>query len=123
VTHLHPLTPPHLYFSFHPFHRQYPHFLRLLPFPTRRSSDLRELAAGAPQPVVGDHFPACVLGPHPLRPAAGDEPADRPDSNRHRSEEHTSELQSRENLVCRLLLEKKKTRARKDIPQKGQRRL
>src|SRR5690606_41971063 len=28
--------------------------------------------------------------------------------NRFRSEEHTSELQSRENLVCRLLLEKKK---------------
>src|SRR5207302_3810986 len=27
---------------------------------------------------------------------------------RSRSEEHTSELQSRENLVCRLLLEKKK---------------
>src|SRR5690606_39876983 len=27
-----------------------------------------------------------------------------------RSEEHTSELQSRENLVCRLLLEKKKSR-------------
>src|SRR5690606_40377426 len=27
-----------------------------------------------------------------------------------RSEEHTSELQSRENLVCRLLLEKKKNR-------------
>ena len=29
-------------------------------------------------------------------------------SNRNRSEEHTSELQSRRNLVCRLLLEKKK---------------
>src|SRR5690606_41676087 len=29
-----------------------------------------------------------------------------------RSEEHTSELQSRENLVCRLLLEKKKKRTR-----------
>src|SRR5436309_7104512 len=29
-------------------------------------------------------------------------------SSRTRSEEHTSELQSRENLVCRLLLEKKK---------------
>src|SRR5690606_42020341 len=29
---------------------------------------------------------------------------------RMRSEEHTSELQSRENLVCRLLLEKKKKR-------------
>src|SRR5690606_41175800 len=28
---------------------------------------------------------------------------------RARSEEHTTELQSRENLVCRLLLEKKKT--------------
>src|SRR5690606_42111181 len=28
-----------------------------------------------------------------------------------RSEEHTSELQSRENLVCRLLLEKKKENA------------
>src|SRR5690606_40362214 len=28
--------------------------------------------------------------------------------DQHRSEEHTSELQSRENLVCRLLLEKKK---------------
>src|SRR5690606_40627228 len=28
--------------------------------------------------------------------------------NLPRSEEHTSELQSRENLVCRLLLEKKK---------------
>src|SRR5436309_8447451 len=31
-----------------------------------------------------------------------------PDGPDHRSEEHTSELQSRENLVCRLLLEKKK---------------
>src|SRR5690606_39596504 len=31
------------------------------------------------------------------------------DENYLRSEEHTSELQSRENLVCRLLLEKKYT--------------
>src|SRR5690349_22939214 len=29
----------------------------------------------------------------------------------HRSEEHTSELQSRRDLVCRLLLEKKKIKA------------
>src|SRR5690606_40239411 len=29
-----------------------------------------------------------------------------------RSEEHTSELQSRENLVCRLLLEKKKAKTK-----------
>src|SRR5690606_40316698 len=34
--------------------------------------------------------------------------ADELPSHRPRSEEHTSELQSRENLVCRLLLEKKK---------------
>src|SRR5690606_41191106 len=31
-----------------------------------------------------------------------------PTTTPRRSEEHTSELQSRENLVCRLLLEKKK---------------
>src|SRR5260370_32749224 len=31
-----------------------------------------------------------------------------PPSNKERSEEHTSELQSHLNLVCRLLLEKKK---------------
>src|SRR2546430_9126753 len=30
----------------------------------------------------------------------------------HRSEEHTSELQSQSNLVCRLLLEKKKKKRR-----------
>src|SRR5690606_2946107 len=34
------------------------------------------------------------------------------DQRVERSEEHTSELQSRENLVCRLLLEKKKTQKR-----------
>src|SRR5690606_6871740 len=34
--------------------------------------------------------------------------APRRERPRSRSEEHTSELQSRENLVCRLLLEKKK---------------
>src|SRR2546429_5867591 len=33
-----------------------------------------------------------------------------PRGHRPRSEEHTSELQSRLHLVCRLLLEKKKTR-------------
>src|SRR6266850_6243694 len=38
------------------------------------------------------------------RPASALRPARRPD----RSEEHTSELQSPCNLVCRLLLEKKK---------------
>src|SRR5438477_7192470 len=35
---------------------------------------------------------------------------------RWRSEEHTSELQSHVNLVCRLLLEKKKKNVTKEIP-------
>src|SRR2546427_2975854 len=35
-------------------------------------------------------------------------------SGRGRSEEHTSELQSQSNLVCRLLLEKKKKRSTPD---------
>src|SRR5690349_23927653 len=35
-----------------------------------------------------------------------------------RSEEHTSELQSRRDLVCRLLLEKKKKKKKKNIKKK-----
>src|SRR3712207_7274329 len=42
------------------------------------------------------------------RPAVGAAPA----TIQRRSEEHTSELQSRQYLVCRLLLEKKKNDAR-----------
>src|SRR3712207_7358387 len=37
---------------------------------------------------------------------------------RHRSEEHTSELQSRQYLVCRLLLEKKKKKVTSTFCQK-----
>src|SRR5437868_10275944 len=45
-----------------------------------------------------------------LQPAgSGGVAAGRQMLRRHRSEEHTSELQSRFDLVCRLLLEKKKT--------------
>src|SRR5688572_31681179 len=33
----------------------------------------------------------------------------------HRSEEHTSELQSQSNLVCRLLLEKKKKKKKQNL--------
>src|SRR2546422_4737244 len=56
------------------------------------------VAAGPPQALercrpVLDAMGQCVI-------VAGDDP---------RSEEHTSELQSRLHLVCRLLLEKKKT--------------
>src|SRR5439155_21939109 len=42
------------------------------------------------------------------RPVRGGRHATEPDERHVRSEEHTSELQSRGHLVCRLLLEKKK---------------
>src|SRR2546422_5684313 len=57
--------------------------------------------------IVGTPLPICFVehvlahgGGRPLETTVGDE---------LRSEEHTSELQSRLHLVCRLLLEKKKT--------------
>src|SRR6266478_7801371 len=51
-------------------------------------------------PRVGTHFPNRTLNGSPV--------ARREDTKYTRSEEHTSELQSQSNLVCRLLLEKKK---------------
>src|SRR2546422_2134720 len=41
-----------------------------------------------------------------------------PKESQRRSEEHTSELQSRLHLVCRLLLEKKKHKTKKDLRQR-----
>src|SRR5690606_40502348 len=91
------------------------HTRRALPsFPTRRSSDLRVLHLGkrglevllrTDDRVVGigaglGEPPDVAVDDHTLELDVFVEP---------RSEEHTSELQSRENLVCRLLLEKKKT--------------
>src|SRR5690606_40752434 len=91
------------------------------PFPTRRSSDL---AAGLDEQGAGPVPPPAqrrgARGQPPFPPRDGDphragagNPAahrGRPQQrgDRRRSEEHTSELQSRENLVCRLLPEKKK---------------
>src|SRR2546429_3515234 len=49
--------------------------------------------------------PAC---PTPSGPSAGPRATSNARTHRPRSEEHTSELQSRLHLVCRLLLEKKK---------------
>src|SRR5690606_10128905 len=53
-------------------------------------------------------------GPRALRKREGEASAvpPREGGGSARSEEHTSELQSRENLVCRLLLEKKKKRCK-----------
>src|SRR3712207_9051197 len=51
-------------------------------------------------------------GPHSRRSAR---PQRERGSRTRRSEEHTSELQSRQYLVCRLLLEKKKKRLQLEI--------
>src|SRR3712207_8212696 len=68
--------------------------------------------AREPDHVAGVHVDA-VLGLRPLvalaRPAPVAQQVARDVEHQHRSEEHTSELQSRQYLVCRLLLEKKKT--------------
>src|SRR5438093_7086553 len=68
------------------------YYLHLHSFPTRRSSDLttrgrRRTSSSCPTWLSGELAVARPVG---------------------RSEEHTSELQSLTNLVCRLLLEKKK---------------
>src|SRR3712207_7475734 len=66
-----------------------------------------------------DRFPPELVDGHlePLRRSLGISREEflglgriRPADPGERSEEHTSELQSRQYLVCRLLLEKKKTR-------------
>src|SRR5207302_3871065 len=87
-------------------------------FPTRRSSDLRrppsrQALRRAPTlqtPESITHHPQELPGLHRKRHDLWDVPdADHVVFGEAlRSEEHTSELQSRENLVCRLLLEKKK---------------
>src|SRR5260221_7654374 len=53
---------------------------------------------------IPGYFPLAVTGVSPLAPSGRGAPPP------PRSEEHTSELQSHSDLVCRLLLEKKKKR-------------
>src|SRR5690606_41745374 len=100
----------------------YPYHLLLHSFPTRRSSDLEGTAQAVPSLHV---LPSSPISPRRTAPRPPSVPAAHPtkgclcertqrplrldDPRSARSEEHTSELQSRENLVCRLLLEKKKT--------------
>src|SRR5438046_7766053 len=78
-------------------------------FPTRRSSDLQS------GHIAGISKNAYVLttrrGLHwgrGLQPTSTNSAQLEPTDREGRSEEHTSELQSLTNLVCRLLLEKKK---------------
>src|SRR5437870_11291502 len=75
----------------------YPRIRYLPSFPTRRSSDLcRAERSGA---AIDRRWGGSSRRSRARR---------RSDDARDRSEEHTSELQSRGHLVCRLLLEKKK---------------
>src|SRR2546430_7493005 len=65
-------------------------------------------------------FPYTTLFRSPARRAprgswSGRSPRTRGGPAAARSEEHTSELQSQSNLVCRLLLEKKKKRSDLDL--------
>src|SRR5690606_41712786 len=88
-------------------------------FPTRRSSDLHHASGRGAAAAAGGHqararslqgFGSGHVGPAGW-PGSRDFHVDSVGSAADqgwRSEEHTSELQSRENLVCRLLLEKKK---------------
>src|SRR5207253_3433815 len=94
----------------------------LHPFPTRRSSDLTPPARTRRCSTCSDSVTggsarsrARTAGSRPRTAAAATtlrsrQPASSPTPSRCciRSEEHTSELQSRGHLVCRLLLEKKK---------------
>src|SRR5690606_41854989 len=81
--------------------------------PTRRSSDLDAKAqfdlAQVPVERPGEVGQAFGVSGFEGEVAVGHRLHGRTRvARRARSEEHTSELQSRENLVCRLLLEKKK---------------
>src|SRR5690606_41456908 len=82
-------------------------------FPTRRSSDLSYSCDRASANRRLSPSPSSPWTPEPerhTRVPPRSRQVGRPGSRASstRSEEHTSELQSRENLVCRLLLEKKK---------------
>src|SRR5690606_40709724 len=96
---------------------------RSTPFPTRRSSDLgpvpKQGRGACHSPHCFSHGTPLVAGGPPAQPvlaggragyrARHPDALGRQQGPPDRSEEHTSELQSRENLVCRLLLEKKNT--------------
>src|SRR5690606_19937900 len=83
--------------------------------PSCRASLDGRIAAHMPTGSIPEKTAAPIRKGRPRYPPpsqAGSQRAHLPDERIptcFRSEEHTSELQSRENLVCRLLLEKKNT--------------
>src|SRR2546429_4153296 len=75
-------------------------------FRSKRFRALRMAVSEMSNPVVQKpHLACCAAAAPSPQPATN---ADFPAACCGRSEEHTSELQSRLHLVCRLLLEKKK---------------
>src|SRR5207302_10950281 len=114
--HLSPQTRPSTTPSFLSLTRRPPRST-LFPYTTlfrSRTTTTVGCAAPARRRVVAR--PSRVRSAHAARRAlypevAGGEPV----IGEMRSEEHTSELQSRENLVCRLLLEKKKKKIKKTL--------
>src|SRR5690606_40693487 len=81
----------------------------LLSFPTRRSSDLTKEVRVLATSVWGgsnrDNYDARLVFKQPIQNDTSQFQTQQEYDTR--SEEHTSELQSRENLVCRLLPERK----------------
>src|SRR5205085_10249945 len=77
-------------------------------FPTRRSSDLRRDAATPARVLLLAARKRLAVEVEVLGLEVRRERRGGLVELRDRSEEHTSELQSQSNLVCRLLLEKKK---------------
>src|ERR1039457_7360671 len=76
---------------------------------SRRTELIRMLPEPLPDPGVAWNVPKPLSVSFPLTPALGERENHRPHCDKpSRSEEHTSELQSPCNLVCRLLLAKKK---------------
>src|SRR5438105_9379205 len=75
-------------------------------FPTRRSSDLYATASAAMKSRPLQSASSAAASTAPRLSLGWHVPSER----QSRSEEHTSELQSRVDLVCRLLLEKKKNK-------------
>src|SRR2546426_9177477 len=78
----------------------------LFPYTTLFRSQRRGVEVAGPQQAGGTGLGLGQQGRHPAR--HGLRQADEAQAVEDRSEEHTSELQSPCNLVCRLLLEKKK---------------
>src|SRR5688572_31708935 len=74
------------------------------------SSDVcsSDLARHRPRRVVRSWGSECASATWPCEPSPQDSLDELVATSGIRSEEHTSELQSQSNLVCRLLLEKKK---------------